>query len=326
MDAEKRPSLSEYPEWLSKTTGIAIDGQLERQFKLNVIAAFTTAQDHPFIRGLEASLANIAAQYEQQHGAQLFTDDEPPSLEILQKTFASALDKSFRKNVIKNTNFPSEPTGGWLVPRDWFSKMNDLIRGSLTCRYIDGPRFVAEKLHEIAKAGGHKSRFDPVQLDRGYYAYHFYIEIDTDIPYLVQSRTPVLLEIQLTTQLQEIVLDLTHRFYEDLRLKEADHQRDDQWKWEYKSARFKASYLSHTLHLLEGLIAEVRERAAADRFQQPQQLFGPTQNQLEQSVAPPTVQTEENATPHEQQSAAAPEATDPSSAAPPDDSSPGTGG
>ena len=89
-----------YRAWLEATTGEKIDGQTERFFNLNVVAAFSEAQLHPFIKTLDRTLEGIAQEYEAAKGARLFSDE--PELNLLKKSFASALDKSFRLNVIKN--------------------------------------------------------------------------------------------------------------------------------------------------------------------------------------------------------------------------------
>src|ERR1700687_4875638 len=48
--------------------------------------------------------------------------------EVLTKPFSSALLKSFRQNVLRNERWPDPPIGGWLLPTNWFSKMNDIVR------------------------------------------------------------------------------------------------------------------------------------------------------------------------------------------------------
>jgi hypothetical protein len=65
------------------------------------------------------------------------------------------------------------------------------------------------------------------------------------------------IEIQITTQLQEVLRSLTHKFYEAQRLQVVPDK--GKWKWDFKSNRFKVGYLSHTLHLLESVILESRD-------------------------------------------------------------------
>jgi hypothetical protein len=60
-----------------------------------------------------------------------------------------------------------------------------------------------------------------------------------------------------TTQLQEVLRGLTHTFYEEQRATES--RKTSKWKWEVRTNRFRVSYLSHTLHLLEAIILEARD-------------------------------------------------------------------
>ena len=64
-------------------------------------------------------------------------------------------------------------------------------------------------------------------------------------------------EIQITTEMQYILHGLTHIFYEKERHQEST--RDEAWKWKYNTSRFAASYISHSLHLLEGMILRLYE-------------------------------------------------------------------
>ena len=65
------------------------------------------------------------------------------------------------------------------------------------------------------------------------------------------------IEIQITTQLQEVLYDLTHTIYEDLR--NGVIRQDDGWKWETENPLFKSAYISHTLHFLESSIVDIRK-------------------------------------------------------------------
>lgn len=239
--------------------GITVDEHSPRQYRVDATAAQTGCQDHDFFKSLERTLLAIAQEYKVKTGARLFPIEEP-RVDWKQKSFESALNKSYRLNVLKNKKFPEAPKGGWLGPDRWFEAFEDIIRCQLVCRYLDGPGFVVERLEHAASNAGLVCTYDSVQHDRGYYAFHLYLKVPVG---LFKSTTTITVEIQLTTQLQDVVYDLTHGFYEDIRLMEGADQKLEAWKWEYTSARFKAGYLSHTLHLLEGLIAEVRQERLA---------------------------------------------------------------
>lgn len=119
-------------------------------------------------------------------------------------------------------------------------------------------RFIAKQLGKYAKSLGLKSRFYSQEREEGYYAYHFYVTIE--VPFLDESfkkiNSEIEIEIQLTTQLQEVLKELTHQFYQVNRLRSDNNSK---WKWNYKTNGFKLSYVSHTLHLLESIIIEIRD-------------------------------------------------------------------
>ena len=95
--------------------------------------------------------------------------------------------------------------------------------------------------------------------DEGYYAYHFYTDYEVDFYDLNFNfaRATIQMEIQVTTQLQEIMRSLTHKFYESRRIQPSKKNLD--WKWQYRENQFRASYLSHTLHLLEAYVVQSRD-------------------------------------------------------------------
>ena len=65
-------------------------------------------------------------------------------------------------------------------------------------------------------------------------------------------------ELQLSTQLAEVITSLTHGLYEERRAASGD-DRGGNWKWDAGSPLFRSAYLGHGLHLLEGVIQTFRE-------------------------------------------------------------------
>ena len=144
------------------------------------------------------------------------------------------------------------------MPGTLFTYLNDIVRGMLVCRYIDGPAFVAEALRAHAEDVGVQSRYASRQNDAGYYAYHFYVTVPIEINTIdwIAEHVNLQVELQLTTQLQEVLKDLTHGFYEEVRVLPAP--LGDDWKWQFETPRFKGSYIGHSLHLLEGIILALK--------------------------------------------------------------------
>jgi VCBS repeat-containing protein len=114
-----------------------------------------------------------------------------------------------------------------------------------------------------AKTCSLESRSYSQERDDGYYAYHLYVTFPVkvfDLSWNVVDVTSEV-EIQATTQLQEVLRSLTHHFYAANRLQ---RDRSGKWKWEFGSTQFKVGYLSHTLHLLESVIVESRDRLLSE--------------------------------------------------------------
>jgi hypothetical protein len=178
---------------------------------------------------------------------------------VLRKPYESAVVKSFRINILRNKAFPNPPADGWITPSNWYTRFDDLVRGTLVCRFLDGPKLLAGALGEYAGSLGLDSRHVPRSTDDGYYAFHQYTRFPAEVVDAdwETQETKVELEIQLTTQLQEVLRELTHPLYEEARI--ATARRDDGWKWDHDSPRFRTSYLGHTLHMIEAVIVQVRD-------------------------------------------------------------------
>ena len=248
----------EYIVWARDSLGVDFNERsVELSYDLNATFALATAQGHGFFKELDNLLRESSEAYQTRKGADLFMGGLPRVKPVL-KSYTSAVNKSFRHNIIWNKNFEDPPEGGWATPANWFSIFNDIVRSTVVCKFIDGPQFLAERLKAHAAALGVDSEYTSQQKDDGYYAYHFYVNIPVEL--LINGAPSVVnvkVEIQLTTQLQEVLYKITHRYYEHLRNQRAADP--SKWKWEVNSNRFRAGYVSHTLHLLEAIILELRD-------------------------------------------------------------------
>ena len=100
--------------------------------------------------------------------------------------------------------------------------------------------------------------------EEGYYAAHLYTKQECEIPRETWDTEiiNVPLEIQVTTQLQEVIRILLHKYYRKRREKtDESHMK---WQWDYTSDEFVANYLGHILHYVEGMIMEIREERKSD--------------------------------------------------------------
>lgn len=261
MPAASRPdTIQGYLHWATSTLSVDFGAAATRnRYEANVQAIQNAIQDSAFLRDLNAFLEQHGAECKRSTGATLLLS---PEFTVLRKPFSSALEKSFRANVVMNRSFPNAPKDGWITPDNWYTRFDDLVRGTLVCKFLDGPDFLAQGLDRHAASYGLTARHVARSTERGYYAFHHYTAFRVDIndaSFNTQAISAEL-EIQLTTQLQEVLRQLTHPLYEQARTKAPD--RDERWKWDYETPRFKSTYLGHTLHLIEAIILQVRDDVA----------------------------------------------------------------
>ncbi len=105
--------------------------------------------------------------------------DDIPKFEV--KEYESAINKSYRSNIVENRKWPSPPKWNWTTNENWFSNLNDIVRTTFVCKFLDGPAFLAKKLEEKAKSLGLKCEIRPQERDSGYYAVHYYVSIDVNL-------------------------------------------------------------------------------------------------------------------------------------------------
>jgi len=207
---------------------------------------------------LSDNLISYDQEYELTNGYKLLLSYKKP--ELLIKPYESFLLKTFRKNIIENSNFPDEPENGWITPDNWFTKINDIVRTLFVVKYLDGVEFFSNKIKELSDEYDVDYSIQLEAKEEGYYAGHNYLIEGFEIPSETweTKREKIKIEIQVTTQLQELIRKLLHKYYERKRsiLKKADIK----WQWNYYSDEFSANYLGHILHYVEGMIMEIREK------------------------------------------------------------------
>jgi ppGpp synthetase/RelA/SpoT-type nucleotidyltranferase len=263
--ADKPETVADYLKWAEVVLGSSFnaDDRLRSMYDTNSQNILNRVNQHAFFAHFSQKTEAWNVEYEKKTGSRLFTSNGDPKLNT--KSYESVVEKTFRQNILLNGEFPQAPTTtGWLDYNSIYEHFNDLVRGSLVCRFIDGPAYVANAIVAYAEECGLKSRQYSHERDDGYYAYHVYIKFPVSIFDLSFGKTEKLVEveIQLTTQLQEVLRSLTHHHYETERL--MPNPDRGKWKWEFESSRFKVGYLSHTLHLLESVILEARNNVLGD--------------------------------------------------------------
>lgn len=233
-----------------------------KHYEFNLNAAQSRLQTGKFMTDLIGCLNRMVEVYAGGRPHLLYYPVKPSDLTILVKPWVSVLTKIYRVNYVHNRNYPGKPKGLETItlPNLYgHPKINDLLRARLICKYMDGLEAVASGLAKFCKEQSLNFRQYPMNSDVGYYARHCYISLPVELMFGDQVEEKSLwFELQLTTQLAEVIGTLTHGLYEGSRA-DASVARDDEWRWQPESQRFRSAYLGHTLHLLEGLIQTFRD-------------------------------------------------------------------
>src|ERR1041384_733715 len=216
----QRPqSLEDYLIWAEGVIACYFgDPKTQKLYDINLINIYNTVIKHSFFVGFSNKAKEWEAYYESRTKSNLFMGNGDPNLQI--KPYDSVVEKTYRKNILWNRNYPKPPQDGWYASRNLYSRLNDLVRGTLVCRFIDGPSFVAQAIKSYANEHGLQCRQYSQEREDGYYAFHVYISFPVTIVDggLNEEQVLVQVEIQITTQLQEVLRTLTHQFYKTQRL------------------------------------------------------------------------------------------------------------
>ncbi|MHB0858197.1 MAG: nucleotidyltransferase family protein [Anaerolineae bacterium] len=257
MNQPRPESLEQYGTWLRETHRVELQ-QEERRYDMVSRKILDDVHDMLFWQRLPDCLQRCEEAYHLDTSYDLLLHRGTPKL--LSKPWPSFLDKTFRKNVLLNDSWPCPPVGGWVLPGNWFQSIRDVVRTQIIVKYIDGVRRLVGSLSDLSSECRLDCDSDYEARDTGYYAAHVCVCHAVEIPCLNWETQQVhaSLEIQVTTQLQDVIKRLLHNYYEDRRRKtELEHSP---WQWQYDSDEFAANYLGHILHYVEGMIMDVRHR------------------------------------------------------------------
>lgn len=257
--ANKPTTMEQYKIWLKERHGVEISRHTEHYYDTVARKVKWTFESSGFWTQLSARWQEFDDTYRMDTGYPLFAPQEP---RLLIKPFPSFLDKTFRKNVVYNENWPDPPSAqaGWVLPSNWYSRVSDVVRTSLVVKYLDGVKFAVDRLRDLCTEcdqGTAQSRYEARA--EGYYAAHVYIPGTYEVPAEDWDtvRISLRVEIQIRTQVQDLIKRLLHDYYEERRDKAAGPDVD--WQWSYQSDEFSVNFLGHMLHYLEGVIMSVRD-------------------------------------------------------------------
>lgn len=258
MSKQKPKSITEYKDWLKKEQNTEITSRTEAYYSSVTQSVKLGVLNSEIWNCLQDNLREFNDEYQIKTGYPLLIGIKQPGIDI--KSFNSFINKTYRKNILNNSNWPDPPNQGWILPENWYTRINDIVRTLIIVKYLDGVEFISNKIDLLCADLELYFRSFFEAREEGYYAAHLYTNIDLEIPNINWDTRiiKVSFEIQVTTQLQEVIRKLLHKYYEDRRSKKTD--KDSSWQWDYKSDEFSANYLGHILHYVEGMIIDIRER------------------------------------------------------------------
>lgn len=254
-----KPSYENYKDWLRNNHNIIINKNTEKQYRRITSKIKSDFEKGAFWSEFTQNIQEYTDEYYSERKYDLFMPQYKPEVKI--KPFESLLLKTYRKNILNNKNWPNEPVNGWIFLDNCYSNINDIIRTLIVVKYLDGVEFIIEKLKLISESKNIACKEFYEAREEGYYAVHTYIEQEALIPPtkdLESQDVRMSIEIQISTQIQEVLKELLHKYY-TIKRKEIIKE-EKKWQWNYKHEEFTVNYLGHMLHYVDGMIMEVRER------------------------------------------------------------------
>jgi hypothetical protein len=254
---EKPKDINEYYKWL-KGKKRDITERVKTYYDSITVKMKNDFSKSDLWQNILNNMKEDDGRYEIETGYKLFFQQEQEP-EILVKPFDSYVVKTFRKNIIDNDKWDDPPDGDWYFPDNCHSRINDILRTLFVVKYLDGVKYYLNIIRSYCSEKGLSCEYSFEAKEEGYYAAHLYVKHEFEIPKKDwdTEKINMMVEIQITTQLQEAIRKLLHKYYEENRKKII---KDENWQWEYKSDQFSLNYLGHILHYVEGMIVEIRER------------------------------------------------------------------
>lgn len=258
MPDTDKPDFKGYAAWLTREH--RVDARLlgEDFYRTSLASIVSQLKSSDAFSLVNANLSELRDKYRAACDADLFYDS-PSSVVVFEKKHGPFLLKTYRKNIKDNVHWPNPPDGGWVLPSTWFSQIKDVVRTQLVAKYLDGATFIANEFKKILSP--RRCDIEYEARESGYYAIHVVTDFNCRLRDESLNFTDVLVpfEIQITTQLQEVMRSLTHGPYE--RARESYEPRSlEVWQWNYKSEAFSINYLGHMLRYIEGAIMGIREK------------------------------------------------------------------
>ena len=263
--ADKPTTVEQYKLWLREHHNVDVR-RTETHYDSVTSKICKDVAASPCWQALITNLAGMDQAYLVETTYKLFVEGSLTP-QLLTKPFESFIVKTFRQNILDNHRWPDGPAEtGWILPPRWFEQINDIVRSLLVVKYLDGVTFAADRISAIVKAQDTTCDIELKAREEGYYAAHLYFPVACEIPRedWDTEKVTISVELQITTQVQEVIRKLLHAYYEEKRITREPESAT--WQWNYKSPEFAANYLGHVLHYVEGMIMDIREKQEREKL------------------------------------------------------------
>lgn len=258
-NATGRPSPEDYLSDFLVEQGRESD-DLHTSYEFIANSLVSQLRQSAFWETFTVRLKELDEAHQIEHEFRLLAPSDYVEIAVVYKPYASLLEKTYRSNVLNNDAWPDPPAEGWITPDNWFVRVKDIVRTLVIVKYLDGAERISDLIRSVASDTDVTLEVDFEARDDGYYAVHHVVRLPLAIPAsrweLETLSVPV--EIQVATQLQNVIRRLTHKVYEDRRMRAPSS--DKKWQWDWTSDEFVPNYLGHILHYLEGMIMDVRHK------------------------------------------------------------------
>lgn len=231
---------------------------MERQYATRITELFGSVRDSLFWQDLLRNLKTWDDEFYASVEESLLHSNDLPILN--EKSFRSAMEKAFRKDCLHNSKWPDPANGSaFLEPHTHHTGLNDLVRTTITVRFLDGAEFLAKRIEQLASQHGLRCEIERKADPSGYYAIHLSVFLAADVTTSSWARETITFqfEIQIPTVTQSSFRAVSHRLYERARIAPPDE--NSQWQWAPESLPFQTQYLGHILHYVDGMLVETRK-------------------------------------------------------------------
>lgn len=190
-------------------------------------------------------------EYRADTGSELFVGVALP--QFVSKSEKSIKEKLFRRYLNNNSTFGKSITSvGPLLPA-----IGDLVRTRLICSYIDGVEFMANKIVDLANELHVSNTRERQGKIEGYFAQH--INLQQDVIYRIAGQSQmasISCEVQVASAMGTKMWEVSHALYEGTRRRPSDAEN---WQWKPTDPRFISNQLGHMIHLVDGLMVQLRD-------------------------------------------------------------------